>query len=186
MPSDICNLTSLQTLSKIVLDRDNGMRLGELKDLSLLCGELSIVGLQNVMDISDAEEANLKSKHMDGLTMEWSSKFEDCQNSECEIMDLLDKLRLHQCLKSLKINFYWGMKFPSWIGDPSFSQITMLSLTDCRKCTSLPTLGQLPLLKDLVIRGMHQVKRVGEEFCRFNSTCSSLEFPFPVLETLCF
>ncbi|RVW92744.1 putative disease resistance RPP13-like protein 1 [Vitis vinifera] len=39
-----------------------------------------------------------------------------------------------------------------------------LELTNCKNCTSLPTLGGLPFLKYLVIEGMNQVKSIGDGF----------------------
>ncbi|KAK3004265.1 hypothetical protein RJ639_017873 [Escallonia herrerae] len=73
MPLGIGKLTSLQTLSKIVLDRSGGLRVNELRGLSNLRGALSIIGLHSVMKVQDAMEANLLRKQgLDKLEMEWS------------------------------------------------------------------------------------------------------------------
>ncbi|KAJ0735692.1 putative P-loop containing nucleoside triphosphate hydrolase, leucine-rich repeat domain superfamily [Helianthus annuus] len=63
---------------------------------------------------------------------------------------------LHE-LKTLKILFYGGIKFPSWVGDPSF-HLTELTLEGCRCCTHLPTIGHLGSLKKFVMRSLHMVK----------------------------
>ncbi|XP_039163185.1 putative disease resistance RPP13-like protein 1 [Eucalyptus grandis] len=53
------------------------------------------------------------------------------------------------------------------------------SLTDCPNVTSLPSLGQLPLLKELYLQGLHAVSVIGSEFC-------AAKKPFPSLTTLKF
>ncbi|CBI40179.3 unnamed protein product, partial [Vitis vinifera] len=53
-----------------------------------------------------------------------------------------------------------------------------LTLKNCGKCTSLPCLGRLSLLKALRIQGMCKVKTIGDEF--FGEV--SLFQPFPCLE----
>ncbi|KAL7203806.1 hypothetical protein ACSBR2_016956 [Camellia fascicularis] len=56
---------------------------------------------------------------------------------------------------------------------------------DCGRskcCTSLPPLGQLPLLKDLYIKGMSAIKHLGCEF--YGQQCGAK--PFPSLERLSF
>ncbi|RVW26582.1 putative disease resistance RPP13-like protein 1 [Vitis vinifera] len=57
-----------------------------------------------------------------------------------------------------------------------------LTLKNCGKCTSLPCLGRLSLLKALRIQGMCKVKTIGDEF--FGEV--SLFQPFPCLESLRF
>ncbi|CAK9176457.1 unnamed protein product [Ilex paraguariensis] len=96
---------------------------------------------------------------------------------------MLDILRPSRELKCLKIGFYRGSTFPSWIGDPSLSKTVRIDLRDCTNCVSLPPLGQLPILKELHIQGMHAVKSIGAEFYGVGS---ALETRFPSLETLSF
>jgi hypothetical protein len=54
-------------------------------------------------------------------------------------------------------------------------------ISNCKKCTSLPPVSQLPSLKHLFIEGMASVKNVGVEF--FGK--GSLQ-PFRLLESLSF
>ncbi|CAK9183587.1 unnamed protein product [Ilex paraguariensis] len=183
MPPEISKLKSLQTLPKFVVCKSGGLGLNHLNNLALLRGMLSIVGLQNVKDVRDAEDANINRKRdLDELELLWSSEDEDSQNEELQA-NVLNMLRPHKGLKRLKIEFYRGLTFPSWIGDLSFSKTTQISLKGCTKCASLPPLGQLPLLKELHIQGMHAVKNVGAEFY---GDGGSLETRFPSLETLSF
>ncbi|XP_059658932.1 putative disease resistance RPP13-like protein 1 [Cornus florida] len=59
MTMGIGRLINLQTLSKIIVGKGNRSRLMELKHLMHLHGALSIVKLENVMDVREAMEANL-------------------------------------------------------------------------------------------------------------------------------
>ncbi|CAK9154014.1 unnamed protein product, partial [Ilex paraguariensis] len=133
MPPEISKLKSLQTLPKFVVCKSGGLGLNHLNNLALLRGMLSIVGLQNVKDVRDAEDANINRKRdLDELELLWSSEDEDSQNEELQA-NVLNMLRPHKGLKHLKIEFYRGVTFPSWIGDLSFSKTTQISLKGCTK-----------------------------------------------------
>ena len=136
----------------------------ELKNLSDLQGVLSISKLHEIAKIEDASDANLKKKQkLEELKLEWNNIFWDSRNDADELQ-VLASLRPHENLERLTVAFYGGSKFPCWIGDPSFSKMVNLTLRDCKKCTSLPTLGGLPLLKVLHIKGMGKVESIGDEF----------------------
>ncbi|GLT56956.1 hypothetical protein SLA2020_299680 [Shorea laevis] len=153
IPSEISKLTSLVTLSKFIVENAKGPRLQDLKNLSCLRGQLSILDLQNVLDANDAKEANISEiQGLDDLSLEWCSDNHDGRNQSIE-MQLLRWLKPHQGLKRLRINCFGGLEFPSWIGDPLFSNLEYLELCNC-KSTSLLSLGQLPQLKELIITGM--------------------------------
>ncbi|GKV47272.1 hypothetical protein SLEP1_g54186 [Rubroshorea leprosula] len=91
-------------------------------------------------------------------------------------MQVLRWLKPHQGLKRLRINCFGGLEFPSWIGDPSFSNLEYLELCNC-KSTSLLSLGQLPQLKELIITGMDALKIMTLEFDGDNSFST-----FPALD----
>ncbi|KAK2975783.1 hypothetical protein RJ640_014606 [Escallonia rubra] len=180
MPVGLCKMASLQTLSKIVLGR--GLKVTELRDLSNLRGALSITGLQCVMDAQDAREANLTCKQgLEELEMVWSSDFDDSRNGMIE-REVIELLKPSTNLRRLGVKHYGGVEFPSWLGDPSFSQLAHISLNDCRHCTSLPSLGHLTSLKKLNISGIQGVKTVGNELCGIN--WPHVRDAFPSLETL--
>ncbi|CBI29117.3 unnamed protein product, partial [Vitis vinifera] len=128
MPIGMGKLKDLRILSNFIVDKNNGLTIKELKDMSHLRGELCISKLENVL--------------------------------------------------------YGGPEFPRWIGGALFSKMVDLRLIDCRKCTSLPCLGQLPSLKQLRIQGMDVVKKVGAEF--YGETRVSAGKFFPSLESLHF
>ena len=83
----------------------------------------------------------------------------------------------------ISIKYYGGTSFPNWIGDSSFSNIIVLRISDCNNCLTLPSFGQLPSLKELVVKRMKMVKTVGYEFYSSNGGSQLLQ-PFPSLESL--
>ncbi|GKV47265.1 hypothetical protein SLEP1_g54179 [Rubroshorea leprosula] len=176
IPSEISKLTNLVTLSKFIVENAKGPRLQDLKKLSCLRGQLSILDLQNVLDANDAKEANMSEiQGLDDLSLEWCSDNHDGRNQSIE-MHVLRWLKPHQGLKRLRINCFGGLEFPSWIGDPSFSNLEYLELCNC-KSTSLLSLGQLPQLKELIITGMDALKNMTLEFDEDNSSST-----FPALD----
>ncbi|KAL2458373.1 putative disease resistance RPP13-like protein 1 [Abeliophyllum distichum] len=183
MSEGIARLTSLQTLSKFIVSKSSWLKINDLRDFSLLKGEISIEELQHVVNVQEATDARLTNKpSLNKIGLEWSSTFDDSRNEILEL-DVLDALKPHKNLSSLKIRFYGGAKFPSWIGDSSFSMLTTISFRSCKKCSTLPTLGKLPLLKDLSVHGMDHVKAIGTEF--YGNVCDG-ESLFPSLENLTF
>ncbi|KAK3007128.1 hypothetical protein RJ639_016275 [Escallonia herrerae] len=180
MPLGLCKMASLHTLSKIVLG--GGLKVNELRGLSNLRGALSIIGLHSVMDAQDAREANLTCKQgLEELEMVWSSDFDDSRNEMIE-KEVTELLKPSTNLRRLGVKHYGGVEFPSWLGDPSFSQLAHISLSDCRHCTSLPSLGHLTSLKKLHISGIEGVKTVGNELCGVG--WPHVGDAFPSLETL--
>jgi hypothetical protein len=181
MPVGIEELKSLQTLSNFVVGKDTGSKIGDLMNLKFLQGRLCISRLENVLDAEDARRANLNGKkNLDALVMKWESADDDLQDAKVAI-DVLDMLCPWTTVKELSIDGYLGEKFPTWLGHTSFSNMVHLRIERCRKCTSLPAIGQLPSLKDLVIIGMAKVQSIGPEFYGE----SGLK-PFQSLKTLCF
>ncbi|CAI9779125.1 unnamed protein product [Fraxinus pennsylvanica] len=181
----ISNAKCLRTF--LPLDRSLGFRrygisrtessIGEFKDLMHLKGSLSISGLQR-SKINEAIEAKLEVKeHLEELTLEWTSRFDDSRIGTME-EEVLDALEPHKNLKKLVIKDYGGKKFPGWFSDPSFKKMTSIHLYGCKRCKALPSFGQLPSLKDLIINGMDSLEVVGSEI--FGDDY------FPSLETLKF
>ncbi|KAH9734021.1 putative disease resistance protein [Citrus sinensis] len=178
MPKGFGKLTSLLTLGRFVVGKDSGSGLRQLKSLAHLQGRLKISKLENVKDVGDASEAQLNNKvNLEALILEWSARSERCE-FETQVLSML---KPHRDVQELTITGYSGTKFPIWLGDSSFSKLVQLKLEGCGKCTSLPSVGQLPFLKELLISGMDGVKIVGLEF--YGNICS---VPFPSLEALSF
>ncbi|GKV50554.1 hypothetical protein SLEP1_g57256 [Rubroshorea leprosula] len=169
LPSGIGRLTNLLTLSKFVIG--GGLRLGELKHLKQLQGDLLISNLHKVSDFRDVSEANLHEiEGLDELILQWTDDFQTSRNVSNE-NKVLYELRPHCNLKRFTIEFFGGLEFPSWIGDPFFCKLEYLELRGCQNITLLPPLGQLPLLKELIIGGMPEF--TGDN--SFSGSFSSLE-----------
>ncbi|XP_068649722.1 putative disease resistance protein RGA3 [Aristolochia californica] len=155
--------TNIRRLSNYCITNEIGIR-----QLNLLINlqELRITNLENVKSVEEARVANLKNKHqLVRLEMEWSgpdsSNLWD-GNDEKEILEALEPP--HANLRYLTVKNYGGFKFPSWLGDPSFSKLEVIKLIGCRKCQLLTSFGQLHSLKMLFIEEMQELQHVGREF----------------------
>nr|KAJ0217785.1 hypothetical protein LSAT_V11C300148830 [Lactuca sativa] len=180
MPLGIGELKSLRTLTKIIVGMENHFALTDLKKLKNLHGKISILELGNVQNAMNANEANLSQNRFSELELDWGNVFNSFR-TETNEKEVLSELKPHtDTLKKLDIRFYRGIEFPNWVGDPSFLWLTRVSIRNCVTCTSLPSLGQLPSLKELIIEGMDEVKIVGLEFLGTSSPA------FPSLEILRF
>ncbi|RZC18963.1 putative disease resistance RPP13-like protein 1 [Glycine soja] len=100
------------------------------------------------------------------------------EEAQCIIVSKLMYLRVlsfrdFRSLDSLpdSIEGYKGTRFPDWMGNSSYCNMTGLYLSDCDNCSMLPSLGQLPSLKDLEIARLNRLKTIDAE-------------AFPVLKSL--
>ncbi|KAJ0677162.1 putative P-loop containing nucleoside triphosphate hydrolase, leucine-rich repeat domain superfamily [Helianthus annuus] len=175
MPLGIDELKSLQTLSKIIIGGESGFEINKLKDFKNLCGKISIVGLDKVQNAIQAREASFSQKRLGELEAVWSDVSDGSRNEMLE-EEILNELKPHtDYLKQLRISSYGALKFPNWVADPSFLNLKHVSIRDCKKCTSLPPLGQLPSLKKLFIEGLEGVEVVGQELLGTGLGFTSLE-----------
>ncbi|KAK0570860.1 hypothetical protein LWI29_007616 [Acer saccharum] len=181
MPSGMQKLESLQKLSNFIVGKGVGSNLKDLKSLKKICGELCISRLENVKDDGSGDLILRDKEDLKDLLLEWGSDQFDESRSEIVEKNVLDILRPHENLEKLTIKCYGGTRFPSWVGDSSFSKMTVLRLKSCEKCTSLPSLVLLSLLKDLTIEGIKGLKHIGSEI--YGESHSK---PFQSLEILCF
>ncbi|XVE53220.1 hypothetical protein DITRI_Ditri02bG0186600 [Diplodiscus trichospermus] len=181
MPFGVGKLTNLQMLSNFILGKSDGHLVQELKNLSNLSGDFHISGLENVKGL-ETREATLNEKSgIDRLRLQWSANIEDGTRNKDDEEWVLDLLHPQKKLKQLIIENYGGAKLSTWIADSSFSNLLSLYLFNCKNCKSLPTIGRLPVLKELVISGFVEVNEVGVEFFGENEPNG-----FALLEVLCF
>ncbi|PWA34124.1 NBS-LRR resistance-like protein [Artemisia annua] len=179
MPLGISEIKSLQALSNNIVVENNAFFISWLRNLKNVQAEIYIYGLDKGQSIRDIQEVNLSQKRISELHVEWSHDFNDDRSETLE-NEVLNALKPHSAnLKDLKIVSYGGKVFPKWIGDPSFHQLTSVSIQGGRNCMFLPPLGKLPSLKKLDIRSLDKVKVVGSEFL-------GTGIAFPKLEVLCF
>ncbi|KAL5737345.1 hypothetical protein ACOSP7_030106 [Xanthoceras sorbifolium] len=168
MPLGVRKWECLRTLSNFIVGKDSGSNLKDLEDLEFLCGELHISRLENVTNFQDTKKIILSNKKdLKVLLLEWGSRFDESRDEEVD-KKVLDMLQPHQNLEKLTIEHYGSTRLSSW-------------LKDCKKCTSLPSLGLWSSLKSLTIEGMRGIKSIGFEFYG-----DGWLKPFPALETLCF
>ena len=161
MPHGFGRLKSLRVLTNFVVRKDSGANINELGNLPHLRKTLCISKLENVDDAADASNAKLKEKnHLNELVFQWNS---DTHDEQPEI-EVLRNLQPHENLKKLTIENYGGTRFPEWLGDAIFTNMVFLRLTKCKKCTSLPPLGQLSCLQELSISNMEDLKRLDSGF----------------------
>ncbi|KAG6628438.1 hypothetical protein CIPAW_14G013300 [Carya illinoinensis] len=181
MPIQMGKLKCLQTLSKFIVSKhDSGSsNIGELEKLIDLRGKLLIQKLQNVRSANDALDASLKDKrYLEELVLEWNPPEEVLGISESQ-KGVLENLQSHEKLKSLTINHYGGEGL-DWIG-LGLHSLSRLNLIDCKYCSALPSLGQLPSLNELYIAGFDRVVTVDQEF--YINNCS-FRNPFGRLKLL--
>ncbi|XP_034701162.1 putative disease resistance RPP13-like protein 1 [Vitis riparia] len=183
MPSQMGQLKSLQKLTNYRVGKKSGTRVGELRELSHICGILSIEELQNAVDGGDASEANLVGKrYLDDLQLEWNDGYGVEQNG-ADIV--LNNLQPHSNLKRLTIHGYGGLRFPDWLEGPAILiNMVSLRLWRCKNVSAFPPLGQLPSLKHLYINGAQEVETVGAEF--YGTDSSSTKPSFVSLKALSF
>ncbi|RVW67014.1 putative disease resistance RPP13-like protein 1 [Vitis vinifera] len=187
MPSNIGQLKSLQLLTNFIVGQKSGLRIGELGELSDIRGKLGISNMENVACAKDALQANMKDKkHLDELALNWSYKMADGVVQSGVIDHVLNNLQPHPNLKQFTIKNYPGAIFPDWLGDPSFSNLLCLVLWRCENCSSLPALGLLPSLQQLLISRMTGIAKVGSEFYGDASSSITIKPSFPSLQALRF
>ncbi|XP_060670218.1 putative disease resistance RPP13-like protein 1 [Ziziphus jujuba] len=180
LPRQMSKLENLQKLTKFVVGKDSGANIKELGKLNDLHGDFGIEGLENVVNVEDAWEANLiDKKHITALELEWNGDI----GGSVEARKVLDGLQPHSDLKELCIYNYGGTTFSDWVGSPSFSCMKEVNLIDCKNCFMLPPLGQLLSLEKLRIMGLDKVVRIGDEFYSDDSVITK---PFKSLKFLHF
>ncbi|XVF81947.1 hypothetical protein PTKIN_Ptkin16aG0003200 [Pterospermum kingtungense] len=184
LPESVSALYNLETLLLRECSKLEKLP-SEMENLVNLCylditGANCLKGLENVLETQDAWKAKLYDKaRLEKLELKWSENFEN-RKGEMEER-VLDLLQPSEKLKELAIESYCGMTLARWVGDSSFNELQSLRLENCPNCTSLPPVGHLSLLKDLRIKGFHNVTSVGTEF--FGEKTPNA---FPSLEILLF
>ncbi|PKU73713.1 putative disease resistance protein RGA4 [Dendrobium catenatum] len=107
------------------------------------------------------------------------------EEQELEVEKLFNKIIPSQSLEDFTISGYFGLRFPSWMFTsfeiflPNLTKLVFVGITSC---TLLPALGQLPKLRELVIKGASKVEKIGPEF--FVSYDKATKIAFPNLEQL--
>ncbi|XP_037482884.1 putative disease resistance protein RGA3 isoform X1 [Triticum dicoccoides] len=157
----IGRLANLQGSLEFHVEKREGHKLEELRNINGLRGLLKIGGLENVSSCEEACKAELNKKtHLNSLNFEWSSASRN--NPPPADAKVLEGLQPHQDIKVLHIRRYCGAKAPSWL--QSLQQVRSLHLINCRSLGSLPPLGNLGSLTYLHMKELCAVDRIGHEF----------------------
>ena len=147
---------------------------------SYLRSTLSISKLENVVEAEDGSKAELKGKkYLKELVFKWT-----IATTTDHVYEVLNKLQPHENLKKLTIENYGGTAFPNWLGNAIFSNMVVLRLNNCKYCTSVPPLGQLSSLQELLITKMERLERLEDN--QFYGTGKTGFQPFRSLKTLKF
>ncbi|GAB2271499.1 hypothetical protein Dimus_006337 [Dionaea muscipula] len=173
VPAGIERLTCLQTLPWLELSASDGeWKLHELGCLRVVKGWLEIGGLEHAKCKEEAQKAEIGAKPgISALHLAWFSLGRD-EDSNIVDAEVLDGFQPHPNLQWLHVAGFNGDSFPSWLTSmtvvnndnlASLDNLVVVKLRNCRRSSHLPTLGQLPVLKTLVIDGMKAVRQIGRE-----------------------
>ena len=191
-PKGIGKLIGLRTLSYFNIGDKNdreGCKLGELKNLNQLRGTLEIYGMENVVNVDEAHNAQLKDKiHLRQLMLIFDERAFDEREERMENdVKVLTALEPPPNLQFLKIEGYMGNTiYPNWM--MSWTTLKELELTEFQNLEHLPFLGQLPFLEVLEIGDLYNVKKVGDEFLGIEDSKNKKDYGiiFPYLKSLQF
>ncbi|CDP22105.1 unnamed protein product, partial [Coffea canephora] len=160
MPAQMGLLTCLQTLEFFNVSQERGHGIEELGTLKYLKGSLHIRNLGLVKGKEAAKQAKLFEKpDLSRLVFEWESGDRKSDNRD---EDVLEGLQPPPNLQRLEIHSFMGNKFPQWL--INLSKLEELEIEDCKRCSELPSLGQLPSLKRLSLMCLDNIRFIGDEF----------------------
>lgn len=159
----VLNKSSITLPHCVVQANDNGSgsNIVLLEDVNP--PKLKISRLENVRSVKEVQKIKLMEKRgIKQLELNWTKNAERF----VEDMELLGQLVPPMTLKNFEIGGYNYTKFPTWIMGiahylPNLVSITMIDLP---KCVSLPPLGQLPNLEELVLKHMKKITKIDEDF----------------------
>ncbi|KAJ3677321.1 hypothetical protein LUZ60_003045 [Juncus effusus] len=178
--SGISELVNLQALPVFSVGTGiNFCGIEELGELANLKGELQIIGINRVTNAELADGAELKNKgKLKKLTLQWSRPNTNTHDLFVKTSEIFERLQPHPNLEELIVKNFFGNKFPKWLETQHLLKLTALELKNCEEIQQLPSLGQLPNLKHLLIQSARKVQILGREFigCKNKG--------FPLLETL--
>ncbi|KAK8458476.1 hypothetical protein SEVIR_3G385300v4 [Setaria viridis] len=155
----VARLTSLRVLQNYHITKRKGYNMSALKDLGSL-RSLSVDTLENVDNQEEAKKAKMKEKKcLESLRLEWTG----CNGVGSRTHELiLDSLEPHANLKKLCISGFRGSRIPHWIAEPRVENLVKLDFNFCEHIEELTSLGKLLKLKDLKLRGLIRLRRIGQ------------------------
>ncbi|CAL4956731.1 unnamed protein product [Urochloa decumbens] len=157
MPPELGQLTSLQILTNFVVGtRTTGSdcsSIGELQNLDNLGGPLLLSRLENVTQAAEAKQANLANKkELRELSLTWTSSEKEKQHCH----KVLEGLEAPPGLEALRIMYYQGTSFPTWMG--TLPNMVKLHLYNCNKSNKLPPLVSARALQVLRLQRLEKLE----------------------------
>ncbi|XP_047055467.1 putative disease resistance RPP13-like protein 1 [Lolium rigidum] len=141
----IGRLTSLQTMSGFDVRKEQGYEFRQLGNLKKLRGKLWIRGMQNVESKEESLEANLAGKEgISTLELTWWGGGKASP-------EVLDGLCPPKDLKSLIMNGYHGIRYPSWMHYGATKHVNHLHLRNCSPLHGPELSGFCTHLRELII-----------------------------------
>ncbi|KAL3507449.1 hypothetical protein ACH5RR_032831 [Cinchona calisaya] len=160
MPLEMGLLNCLQTLPFFNIGKEKGRQIEQLKSLNNLSGKLEIRNIELVKGQEEAESANLTRKsNIHELRLSWGNDRSENENKDNQV---LEGLQPHPNVKGLKIENFLGDQISTWIG--KLDKLVELELRYCKKCKELPTLGNIPFLRSLRLKGLESLTSIGPSF----------------------
>ncbi|XP_049388469.1 disease resistance protein RGA2-like [Solanum stenotomum] len=139
MPPRIASLTRLKTLGCFAVGRKKSSQIGELQNLNLY-GSIEITHLERVKNDMDAKEANLSAKeNLHSLSKTWDED-ERPHRYESEEVEVLEALKPHSNLTSLRISGFRGIRLPDWMNHSVLKNVVSIKISGCKNCSCLPPL----------------------------------------------
>ncbi|XP_062202662.1 disease resistance protein RGA2-like [Phragmites australis] len=189
MPVGIGQLTRLQTMSLFVVgEGEKSARISELGNAARISENLTIRGIQNVIDPDDAHQACLKQKtNLQRLDLQWDREVTvhndekgrkvhrwpikiDLDNVNTELEQaVLDGLEPPSGIQVLKIMRYSGRQYARWMlkqagggaqGAPQFTCLKVMELSFLRNIKHLEGLVELPCLEELELYRMFSLESI--------------------------
>ncbi|KAJ0962538.1 hypothetical protein J5N97_027660 [Dioscorea zingiberensis] len=159
---NIGKLTALQQLPGFSIKKMKKHKIGQLKNLGKLQGELHISNLQNVRSSGEAAGAKLKEKaHLRKLHLEWASNdkaYGACTNDDPVLEQVLNQLQPPHQINLLRVIGYAGKRPPIWMRCPDSLPCLQVLVLD-QWAGTLPVLGQwIPHLNQLELRSCSKLR----------------------------
>ncbi|KAE8037269.1 hypothetical protein FH972_009870 [Carpinus fangiana] len=180
LPPSMGNLTGLHNLHVFQVGREKGYEIEQLEKMAHLSGTLHISKLEKAASARAAKLNEKKSLHK--LVFEWSTDRVVNTQDEATENNVLKDLQPHSNLKELQIIRYRGNEFPAWMREGQLQHLVSLTLNGCLKCKTLDLGDQLPNLRELYIKGMHELEKWTDVECR--SLCRLMFSNCPELRDL--
>uniref|UniRef100_A0A0D3HSI4 NB-ARC domain-containing protein n=1 Tax=Oryza barthii TaxID=65489 RepID=A0A0D3HSI4_9ORYZ len=137
--------------------------------------ELNVLGLENIENHEEAINAKLNEKqHLCSLSLHWSPHIGE-HGSIDELV--LHHLKPHANIRKLRICGYEGRVVPFWIENLSVRKLVSIKLESCINWEQLPSLGELILLRYLLLRNLPKLQQIGRH--SHMSSSSSMELLLP-------